>query len=320
MKQYYLDVKTKVRDFFFDYEGGKKTLKQQNTKITVAGVFTLITLLQFLRSIDNSDLSKTYKPFCPGFFWRDKKKSSSASSVEINLLTESQANAKRKGSVGIPLKRPSEVVYSGKQVFERSGADSLMTPLPSGSNFIGKLLSSINTNEQGQVIKVTLPYGARHQRAGSIPKDTILHGTATPDGETEKVFIRFHKIIFPDGKEFRIDAQALNSADYSPGLLGIRHSNTDLKMASSIGLTMVSAASDVLTQRSGMGSIGGMVMGPDSPDATMKNAILQGVSQASRQEAQKQAQDLGNVPDYVTVPLGSDLIINLLSPFSGEAI
>jgi hypothetical protein len=66
--------------------------------------------------------------------------------------------------------------------------------------------------------------------------------------------------------------------------------------------------------------MGGIPMGVDSPDATVKNAILQGVSQVSRQEAQKQAQDLGNVPDYVTVPEGSDLIINLLSPFNGEAI
>jgi len=320
MKKLLLNVKTKVVDFLFDDDGGKRTLKKRNAKISLTGLFTLITLLQLLKSSDSSDLSKTYKPFCPGFFWREKKKSSDSSSVEINLLTESQANARRKGSGNVPLKRPSEVVYSGKQVFERSGAESLLTPLPSGSNFIGKLLSSVNTNEQGQVIKVTLPYGTRNQRGGSLPKDTVLHGTATPDGETEKVFIRFHKIIFPDGKEFRIDAQALNSADYSPGLLGIRHSNTDLKMASSIGLTMVSAASDVLTHRSGMGSIGGIVMGPDSPDATMKNAILQGVSQASRQEAQKQAQDLGNVPDYVTIPLGSDMIINLLSPFNGEAI
>ena len=320
MKQFIKNVTTEIVKFHFDNDGGKRTLKKRNAKITLTGVFTLITLLQFLKAIDNSELSKTYKPFCAGFFWRDKKKFSDASSLEINLLTESQANEKRKGAAGVPLIRPRELVYSGKQVFERSGAESLLTPLPSGTNFIGKLLSSVNTNEQGQVIKVTLPYGARHQRGGSIPKDTVLHGSASPDGESDKVFIRFHKIIFPDGKEYRIDAQALNSADYSPGLLGVRHSNTNLKMASSVGLTMVSAASDVLTHRSGMGSIGGIMMGPDSPDATIKNAILQGVSQASRQEAQKQAQDLGNVPDYVTIPVGSDLIINLLSPFNGEAI
>ena len=309
-----------MKQFHIDNEGGKRTIKKRNTKITLTGWFTFITLIQFLKFSDNSDLSKSYKPFCPGFFWRDKKKLTDSSSVEINLLTESQANAKSKGTASVPLMRPSEVVYSGKQVFERSGAEGLLTPLPSGTNFIGKLLSSINTNEQGQVIKASLPYGARHPRGGSLPKGTILHGLASLDGESDKVFIRFHKIIFPDGKEFRIDAQALNSADYSPGLLGVRHSNTDLKMASSIGLTMVSTASDVLTRRSGIGSIGGITMGPDSPDATMKNAILQGVSQASRQEAQKQAQDLGNVPDYVTIPSGSDLIINLLSPFNGEAI
>ena len=216
--------------------------------------------------------------------------------------------------------RLKDVVYSGKQVLERTGTDGLLNPLPSGANFIGKLASSVDTREQGQVVKVTLPYGGRHPKGGSLPRNAILYGTSVPEGESEKVFIRFHKVIFPDGKECRIDAQALNSADYSPGIVGIKHSNTDLKMASSMGLTMVSAASDVLTQRSGFQALGGIPMGVDSPDATMKNAILQGVSQVSRQEAQKQAQDLGNVPDYVTVPEGADLIINLLSPFNGEAI
>ncbi len=216
--------------------------------------------------------------------------------------------------------RPKDIVYSGKQVLERTGIDGLLTPLPSGTNFIGKILSPIDTREQGQVAKVSLPYGARHPKGGSLPRNAILYGASVPEGDSEKVFIRFHKVVSPDGKEYRIDAQALNSADYSPGIVGIKHSNTDLKMASSMGLTMISAASDVLTQRSGFQALGGIPMGVDSPDATMKNAVLQGVSQVSRQEAQKQAQDLGNVPDYVIVPEGSDLIINLLSPFNGEAI
>jgi len=299
-----------------EYEGSKRKLKRRPVKIIFTSFVCLIAFIQFCRAPDDSDLSKVYRPF----IHHGNIRGVAISPKGIVLQTEAQANSKTKGSRGDGISRPKDIVYSGKQVLERTGIDGLLTPLPSGTNFIGKLLTLIDTNVPGQVAKVTLPYGARHPKGGSLPKNSTLFGTTASDGESEKVFIRFHKVIFPDGKEYRIDAQALNSADFLPGIVGIKHSNTDLKMASSMGLTMISAASDVLTQRSGFQAMGGIPMGIDSPDATIKNAILQGVSQVSRLEAQKQAQDLGNVPDYVTVPEGADLIINLLSPFNGEAI
>jgi hypothetical protein len=191
-----------------------------------------------------------------------------------------------------------------------------MTPLPSGTNFIGKLLSGIDTRGSEQVAKVILPYGARHPSGGSIPRNTILQGPVSTNGG-EKIFIRFNRVIYPNGKEYKIDAQALNSADYSPGLVGVKQSNADLRMVSSIGLTMVSAGADVLTQRSMIGA-NPYAIGIAQPDATASNAVLQGVSQVTKQEAQKQAQEPQNAEDYTTLSPDTDLIVSLLSPYKEE--
>lgn len=311
-----MKVKSWPLNYLFEREGKKWRLKKKNAKKALSILAASLALIQFSRTPDDSDLSQVYRPFQQ--FENHKK--ILLSPQGITLQSEAEANAKKEGLKPLKLPRPKEIIYSGKQVLERSGADGLLSPLASGANFIGKLISFIDTRVPGQVVRVTLPYGARHPKGGSLPRHSILYGTSSPEGESEKVFLRFHKVEFPDGKEYRIDAQALNSADYSPGIVGIKHGNTDLKVASSMGLTMISAASDILTQRSSLGALGGIPMGVGSPDATVKNAILQGVSQVSRQEAQKEAQNLGNVSDYVTVPEGSDLIISLLSPFNGEAI
>lgn len=211
-----------------------------------------------------------------------------------------------------------QLIYSGKQVIDRGNeADGTMKAIPSGTNFIGKLLTSIDSRSQGLQARVILPYGINHSQGGSIPRNSTLTGQVTADIESGKIFIRFMKVIFPDGKEYKLDAQALTSSDYSPGLLGVVHSNVDTRMAGSVALTMISAAADVLTQRTMMGGQMPMGIGVSSPEPTTKNALLQGVSQLTKQEAQKQTQSAQNATEYVTLPQDSDLIVSLLSPFIG---
>ena len=57
------------------------------------------------------------------------------------------------------------------------------------------------------------------------------------------------KGVTPEGREFALKAQALSSKDYSSGLLGDYHSQTDLRLFGAVGLSMLSRAGDVLTER-----------------------------------------------------------------------
>lgn len=319
MKSRFHKVKAQLLAFFFIEEGDKKVFKVKKLKLLFGVILVLVCCFQILFTEDNSSLGKSFRPLVDAkinseYFPTDK-------STEISLETKEQAeltrmNSKSSSKVYGHTVRPKQLVYSAKQVIEPSPGEGLMTPLPSGTNFIGKLLNGIDTREANQVARVSLPYGARHSNGGSIPRNAILLGTATSNG-SEKVFVRFNRVIYPNGKEYKIDAQALNSGDYSPGLIGVKQSNADLRMAGSIALTMVSAGTDVLTQRSMLGG-NPYAIGITQPDATAQNAMLQGVSQVTKQEAQRQAQEPQSSQDYVTVFSDSDLIISLLSPYKEE--
>ena len=81
--------------------------------------------------------------------------------------------------------------------------------VPIGTNLIGKTLTSIDTREQNQTIKVLLPYGGKSKVGAEIEKNTILFGRVTYSGKGEKVYLSINKALAPDGHEFEIEAQAL---------------------------------------------------------------------------------------------------------------
>jgi hypothetical protein len=325
MKSLYQGIKTKILSAFFIDEGGKKVIKGKSVKIAASVLMFLVSCFQMFWPEDQSDLGKSFKPLIDEEKVEQLQPEVEQEASQVNILSKEEAERLEAGSrkasrQGQPLPRPAQLLFNAKQVLERSEAGGTLTPLPSGTNFIGKLVNGIDTREANQVVKVILPYGARHACGGFLPKNAVLLGNASSGEDSEKVFIRFNRVVYPDGKEFKIDAQALNSADYSPGLTGIHHSNAHMRMAGSIALTMVSAGADVLTQRSMVGEMNPYAMGMAQPDSTARNAILQGTSQVTKQEAQRQMQDSQNAPEYVTVMSDSDLIINLLSPFIGETM
>ncbi|MFP5386023.1 MAG: TrbI/VirB10 family protein [Bacteriovoracia bacterium] len=319
MKSYFEKVKSSISAFFFIEEGGKKVIRSKKVKVLSSVLIFLVCLIQILFTDDNSTLGKSYRPLSEEEESKGILTGSQEGLIQLEskeqaerLSDEAKSKVRQKGG----LHRPKQLVYAAKQVIVPAIGEGLMTPLPSGTNFIGKLLNGIDTREPNHVAKVILPYGGRHPSGGSIPRNAVLQGTVSTNG-SEKVFIRFNRVIYPNGKEFRIDAQALSSADYSPGLVGVRQSNADLRMVSSIGLTMISAGTDILTQRSMVGA-NPYAIGIAQPDATAQNAVLQGVSQVTKQEAQRQAQEPQSAEDYVILSPDSDLIVSLLSPYKEE--
>ena len=302
----------RIRGFFLKEEAGKEVLNRQKFFIIVglAIVMVVITLLFSENGGDSSVVVNATEPIEAG----NLEVSSVPASPKVSGLlqaSEQRVHAhKAQRAKPIP-KRTVKIRYKAPQVIERQ--DSFTSKLPLGSNLIGKLLTSIDTREREQLYKVLLPYGGKGKHGG-IPKNTVLFGTVNYPSKGRKVFMQFSKALLPDGQEVELKAQALNAKDYSPGLEGKLHSGTTARVAATLGLTMVSAFTDTLTERQVLSS-----EGQATPKATAKNALYQGIAKASEAEAQRQAAELGNVQAYVTVPAGREMIVNLLASYRGGA-
>lgn len=314
MKEWFKTNFVKFKAFYFIEEGGKSVINSMRLKYTFSLFVGTTILFQIFRPEDQSLLSKSFRRFESKITLAARKDFGNAQ----DLVNAHDKEAKGQVHVEQHSKAsPVKLTYNARQVIERTEAQGLVTPIPSGTNFVGKLINGIDTRDDNQVLKVILPYGGRHPSGGSIPKDSILLGNASYSGG-DRVYVRFSRVIYPSGQEYKMEAQALSSGDYVPGLVGYRHSETDLRVAGSLVLNMVSAGADVLTQRSTLGNNPyGMAMA--QPDANMKNAALQGVSQVTKQNAERVGGKMQNKEEYLTVQTGGDLIVSLLTPFKGES-
>ena len=297
----------KIWKFFYKIEAEKEVFNIKRAFLVVTVVITLGTfsLIFFKPLKDTSVVINSTEPIDEDSVNQEKIQSSSTQeSKKVNGMLNASAQKERQNSwQKHPRTSPRDTLnieYKAPQVIEREGPDGFARGLPLGTNLVGKLLTSIDTREMKQLYKVLLPYGGKDKNGGSIPKNSILFGTVSYPGKGSKVFIQFSKALLPDGKEVKLNAQALNSKDYSPGLKGDFHGKATERIVSTLGLTyMMSAMTDTLTERQILGK--GEVV---TPKATAKNAFYQGVSKVSEMEAQRQAAEVGNEQEYVTVPCG----------------
>ncbi len=305
-----------MRAFFLKKEGGKEVIDRKRFFGAVSVILLLgaFSLLFPKTGRDSSVIINSAEPID-----RDNSEevvTQSSSPKVTGMLQASQQRGyeslHRIHAKPAP-RKAQKIEYKAPQVIERKGTDSFTDKLPVGTNLIGKLLTGIDTREVKQFYKVFLPYGGRSKHGGSIPKNSILFGTVSYPGKGKKVFMQFSKALLPDGREVELKAQALNAKDYSPGLVGEFHSKAIERVASTLGLTMVSAITDTLTEKQVLGTEGTV-----TPKATTKNALYQGISKASEMEAQRQMAELGDVQEYVTIPAGQELIVNLVTTYHSE--
>lgn len=309
-------VKEYVRNFFFVKDGGKNVLRTKkvlllSTSVVLVGVSAV---LFWGEQDDTSFFGKSDKPL-----------SSAGESDSIITPPTGKVGSLFKNSElkGAGSQRQKSVVtgekinYRAKQVLVSEGAFDSARTIPMGTNLIGKTLTTIDTRQADQLVKVLLPYGGRFRNGGEIPKNSIVFGQVSYGGKGKKVFVKFNKGILSSGVEFAIEAQALSSGDYSPGIIGHFHGNADLRIASTLGLTMVAGMSDVLTEKESLGG-SALQSGAVTPKANMKNAVYHGVSQVAKSEAQRQAESIGDEQEYVTVDAGTDMIVSLTKAYVGQ--
>ncbi len=318
----------KIRAFFMKKEGDKDVLDRKKVFLSfvIAIGLGVASVILFGSKEDTSVVINSTEPIKN----EGKKNNGEANqetqgSQKVNGMLNASAqvgqNQGQRRHTGVSHRYVKDIEYKATQVIERKGPDGLEKGLPLGTNLVGKLLTAIDTREMGQFYKVLLPYGGKDKNGGSVPKNTIAFGKISYPGKGEKVFIQFTKALLPDGREVKLKAQALSSKNYSPGLIGDFHGKRTERIAATLGLTMVSAMTDTLTEREALGggaSNGTTIATEVTPKATAKNAFYQGVSKVSEMEAGRQASELGDSQEYVTVPAGKEMIVNLVSTYYGE--
>lgn len=178
-----------------------------------------------------------------------------------------------------------------------------------GSKLLGFLMNAIDTREPSMV-RVLLPQGGESSGV-QIEAGSILSGQFSYGGSGDKIFITFHRLDSASGQLKKIVAQALDSRDFSVGVRGEVHSENSLKLASQIGLSMFAGMADVLTEKESLGSSQNGVQAKP----TMKNGLLQGMSRAAQDQAGRASSEIQSMKDYVVLPEGKEMIIQLTEDF-----
>lgn len=296
---------SKLKSGFTFKEGGKVRIRFEHLVKVISVTAAPLLIVYFFRNGENS----SYIGHSPSSLINEKSlkgQSNGSSGGHGNMsfgrgsvVNQTKISGSHKGVRAEPIK------LSAKQIVVREDG-SLGNGFHIGSNLIGELQSTIDTRDSNQLVRVLLPFGAQSKDGSQeIPKGTLLMGQVSYPGKGEKIFINFSQAIFPEGKPIKMAGQALDPKDYSTGLTGAIQSQAAGRSLSLLGLSMVSAMGDVLTEKEALGQ-GYNV----TPKANMKNAVMAGVSKTAEIEANR-FQEQTQTPDFVRVEAGTVVIISL---------
>jgi len=301
------------KKYFIEKQGEKEVLKKSNISILIFIFLVLVIGIELYSGYsEHGKLNTSSTPFTERIE-RQKQANVSLSTrikdiVKPDIVVK-KVHKRRKVKTVIPIK------YSAKQVISRNKKGRKIN-LPTGTNLLAELIGGIDTRHSKQIVLASLRNKIRHKNGSTIPAGSRFRGSFSYNKDQEKVYLKFSKIIFPDGEEYSISAHVLDFSDYSVGLYGNYHDYSGLKIAANMGLSLVSTAADVLTKKK-VDYSNPYSQPMEVPEANFESAGLQGLSRIANEEAQRVNQKLQARDTYLTVESGRELIISLTSTFKG---
>ena len=231
-------------------------------------------------------------------------------------VTEAMQNLFKSGKQQVEAEKKKEseqkrkvvsIKYAAPQIVGESDQASVMRL---GSKLIGVLKNPIDTRTPS-LVRVSLPRGGESSNIEIAP-GSVLVGQFGYSGDGNKVTIKFSRLdLAGDGGLKKISASALDAGDFTPGIQGEEFTGGGVKLAASLGLTVFSGMADTLTDRESLGNTFNGVQAKPS----MKDAILQGLSKASQDQANRTASTIEQERGYVIVPEGKEMIVELLEDY-----
>ena len=174
------------------------------------------------------------------------------------------------------------------------------------------LLRPLDTRYPASMVEAVLPRGFRYKGEMVMPVGIVIIGRMSYEGKGELVQVKFDRGVGPNGQEFELAGMAMDAKGNRPGIPGEIHGNARGRWARAMGLSAVANMAGVLTQKEALGTGRGTVIERKS---SLPNALLFAASEASREEARRQMEAMGQREDYVTVPAGTPFILTLTASF-----
>lgn len=299
------DGLNRLRDYFVEVSGGKRVLLLRRIGIYGGvGIFVLTALTAlFGPKPDRTFYGQTSSR---------QKVDDEVPGYVSNAMAQLFINGKKKQTEA----QRADAMAKQKRTSIRYFASQLIGPkanvprsIQSGAKLVGFLLNAIDTRAPSPV-RVRISQGGEVNGV-EIAQGSVLSGQFSYPGDGDQLYITFSRIDTPEGEPKRIQAQALNAGTYTPGILGESHSDSSAKTAAQVGLTMFAGMTDVLTEKESLGATYGGVQAKP----TMKNALLQGLSRSAQDRANQTASEIGSAKDYLIVPEGKEMIIELTEDF-----
>ncbi len=124
---------------------------------------------------------------------------------------------------------------------------------------------------------------------------TMLVGQGS--SSEERLMVPFSYMVFKDGSQVRIEAQACDESDKMPGLKGSNARGKALKLTGAIGLGVVGGVAMGYQSKQNQAS------GPVQP--SMRDAVLNGVAVATLEQARAMTSDIQSTKPLYEVPEGT---------------
>lgn len=299
----------RMKGFFLQASGGKTVLVLQRAGVVAGGALLLLAVgMAWLGPAeDRTFYMQTSQRQQPG--GEEPTPTDTAVSAPVASLfsnSERKKESERRQEVEQQRKRVS-IRYYAPQLIEAKG--KAPKAIASGRKLVGFLLNTIDTRSPSPV-RVRVSQGGESNGV-MIERGSVLTGQYSFAGSDGRVFVSFSRLDTPDGEPKRIQAQALDSGTYTAGISGEVHSDAGLKSAASLGLTMFAGMADVMTEKESLGFSQNGVQAK----STMRNALLQGFTRSAEEQTGRMAAEINSAKDYVIVPEGKELIIELTDDF-----
>ncbi|MBF0489362.1 MAG: TrbI/VirB10 family protein [Candidatus Omnitrophica bacterium] len=136
-----------------------------------------------------------------------------------------------------------------------------------------------------------------------LPFGTRIYGTASAGRERDRVTVKFHDIVFQDGKTITIDAIGL-SKDGSGGLTGTVIDDSTKKTIIGMAMNLLSGMALGFQQ-----TTTNALTGINQVEANSRNALLNGVSNTFQKQAEHIQGDIEASKGYAIVLAGQELVV-----------
>lgn len=141
-----------------------------------------------------------------------------------------------------------------------------------------------------------------------LPFGTRIYGTAVAGRQRDRILVKFHSIVFQDGKTIKVDAIGM-SGDGSGGLTGHivddRNKKIFVEMAVNFLSGLALGLQDTATNA---------VTGLTQVQNTSHNAILEGTANTFEKEAKRIQREVENAKGYAIILAGTEIIIYFEKP------